>query len=103
MPAPIGTYTLTDLRTNRFQSVIAFGLDNINTILERDLQAHNQIITELMTELAEPTMDKQRIYGASIDGDMVEIDELARSATKRQTVGSGVGFPLKNYQFPIGW
>ncbi len=103
MAVPIGTYTLTDLRTNRFQSVIEFGLDNINTILQRDLDAHNQIVTELLSELCEPSQDKQRVYGASIDGDMVEVDEFARSATKRQVVGSGVGFPLRNYQFPIGW
>jgi len=103
MPVPIGTYTLTDLRANRFQSVMEFGLDNINTILQRDLDAHNQIMTELLTELCEPSQDKQRVYGASIDGDMVEVDELGRSASKRQVVGSGVGFPLRNYQFPIGW
>lgn len=103
MPAPIGTYTLTDLRANRFQSVIEFGLDNINQILQRDLDAHNQIVTELLTELCDSTTDKQRVYGGSVDGDMVLVDELARSATKRQTTGSGVGFPLNNFQWPIGW
>lgn len=103
MAVPVGTYTLTDLRANRFQSVMEFGLDNINTILQRDLDAHNQIVNELVAELAEQSTDKQRVYGASIDGDMVEVDEFARSATKKQTVGSGVGFPLRNYQFPIGW
>jgi hypothetical protein len=103
MATPIGTYTLSDLRANRFQSVTDFGIDNINLILQRDLAAHNEIVGELMSELADRTTDKQRIYGASIDGDMVEVDELARSATKKPAVGSGVGFPLKNYQYPVGW
>lgn len=103
MATPIGTYTLTDLRSNRFQSVMEFGIDNINQILQRDLASHNEIVAELQSELADRTTDKQRVYGASIDGDMVEVDELARSATKKPTVGSGVGFPLKNFQYPLGW
>lgn len=103
MATPIGTYTLADLRANRFQSVVEFGIDNINAILQRDLAAHNEIVGELVSELADRTTDKQRVYGASIDGDMVEVDELARSATKKPAVGSGVGFPLKNYQYPVGW
>ena len=103
MATPIGTYTLSDLRTHRFTSAVEFGLDNINQILQRDLAAHNAIVAELLGELCERTTDKQRVYGASIDGDMVEVDEFARSATKKPAVGSGVGFPLRNYQYPVGW
>lgn len=103
MATPIGTYTLSDLRANRFTSVTDFGPDNINAILQRDLVATNEIVAELQGELADRTTDKQRVYGASIDGDMVEVDEFARSATKKPAVGSGVGFPLKNFQYPVGW
>jgi hypothetical protein len=103
MATPIGTYTLSDLRSNRFTSVIEFGIDNINAILQRDLANHNEIMTELMSELSDRTTDKQRVYGASIDGDMVLVDEFARSATKKPAVGSGVGFPLNNFQYPVGW
>lgn len=103
MPTPVGTYTLTDLRANRFTSVAEFGVDNLNEILQRDLAAHNAIVTELQAELADQTTDKQRVYGASIDGEMVEVDELARSATKKPAVGSGVGFPLRGFQYPVGW
>src|SRR5215207_4465426 len=103
MPTPIGTYSLSDLRSQRFTSAVEFGLDNINAILQRDLAAHNQIVAELLGELAERTTDKQRVYGASIDGDMVIVDEFARSATKKPAVGSGVGFPLNNFQYPVGW
>src|SRR6266498_583940 len=102
MATPIGTYTLNDLRANRFTSVTEFGVDNINTILQRDLAATNEIVAELQGELADRSTDKQRVYGASIDGDMVKVDEFARSATKKPAVGSGVGFPLNNFQYPIG-
>jgi hypothetical protein len=103
MATPIGTYTLADLRANRFTSVTDFGVDNINLILQRDLANHNEIVAELQGELADRTTDKQRVYGASIDGDMVKVDEFARSATKKPAVGSGVGFPLNNFQYPVGW
>src|SRR6187549_1292458 len=103
MPTPVGTYTLADLRANRFTSAVEYGLDNINTILQRDVAANNEIVAELQSELADRSTDKQRIYGASIDGDMVEVDETARSATKKPAVGSGVGFPLRNFQYPVGW
>lgn len=103
MPTPVGTYTLADLRTNRFQSVLDFGVEKINEILQRDLASHNEIVAELNSELADRTTDKQRLYGASIDGDMVLVDELARSATKKPAVGSGVAFPLNNFQYTIGW
>jgi hypothetical protein len=103
MATPVGTYTLSDLRANRFQSAVEFGLDNINAILQRDLAATNEIVAELQGELADRSTDKQRVYGASIDGDMVKVDEFARSATKKPAVGSGVGFPLNNFQYPVGW
>jgi hypothetical protein len=103
MATPVGTYSLADLRTNRFQSAVEYGLDNINQILQRDLAATNEIVAELQGELADRSTDKQRVYGGSIDGDMVEVDEFARSATKKPAVGSGVGFPLKNFQYPVGW
>ncbi len=103
MTTPVGTYSLADLRANRFQSVVEYGIDNINAILQRDVAANNQIVIELQSELAEPSTDPQRVYGASIDGDMVEVDEFARSATKKPAVGSGVGFPLKAFQYPVGW
>jgi hypothetical protein len=35
MPMQTGTLTLNDLRANRFQSIVEFGLDTINEVLQR--------------------------------------------------------------------
>lgn len=98
-----GSYSLADLRANRFTSVASFGLDTINDILQRDNANHNTIVNELMTELAEPTTDRQRIYGTSSDNDMQETDEFSQIPTIKNSTGSTVAFPLKSYQFAIGW
>lgn len=99
-----GSYnSLTDLRANRFTSVAAFGLDTINEILQRDLANHNTIVNELVSELAEPTTDRQRIYGTSSDNDMQETDEFSQIPTIKNSTGSTVAFPLKSYQFALGW
>lgn len=103
MPTTTGTHDLSTLQTVRFQSAAEFGLDTIAEVLQRDLAAHNQSISEMMSELVEFTTDRQRIYGASVSGDMVEVDEYGRSATQRQFPGSTVGFPLRMNQFAIGW
>lgn len=102
---PSGTYTLADLRANRFQSVADFGLDTLDPILRADLAAYNRITEEGMMELADVTTDRQRIYGTSVGGDLMEEgDEFDPGvARKPATGGVTVGFPLRKYPFAIGW
>ena len=101
--ANTGTYDLATLAANRFQSAAEFGIDKIATVLAQDLAAHNIIMQDLLAEFVEYTTDRQRIYGASLTGDMTQVDEYGRSATQRQLPGSTVGFPLHMFQFAIGW
>ena len=103
MPTNSGTHTLADLRSNRFQSVIEFGMDTINEVLERDLAAHNAIVTQLVTELCEVSTDRQRIYGTSADGEMNEADEFDRGVGVKQLGGSTVAFPLRAFNRAVPW
>lgn len=98
-----GTHDLSTLLAARDQSVAQFGLTNIIPILERELAAHNAVATMLVTDLAEFTTDRQRKYGVSSAEDMVEVDEYGRSATKVNKPGSTLGFPLKLFQYALGW
>ena len=98
-----GTLSIDDLLAVHHQSAAEFGLDNIADILQRDLQAHNQLVTEMMSDFAEVTTHRQRIYGASNDGTMVKTDEFGRAPTSRPTKGSEVAFPLHLFQFNLGW
>jgi hypothetical protein len=103
MAANTGLYDISSLLAVRFQSVAEFGMDTIAEVLQRDLAAHNVIVSELVTSLATPTSDRQRIYGSSASGDMIEVDEYGRGPTQRQLVGATCGFPLKLYQYALGW
>ena len=98
-----GTYDISTLLAARNQSAAAFGLETIQRILAADLAAHNFIVGQMLTGLVEMTTDRQRLYGASVGGSMVEVDEYGRSPTQVAAPGSTVGFPLRNFQYAIGW
>lgn len=98
-----GTHDLSTLLAARDQSAAEFGLDNIIPIINRELAAHNQIVAMLLRDLAGYTTDRQRKYGTSIAGDMYEVDEYGRAPTQVAKPGATVGFPLKLFQYSIGW
>jgi hypothetical protein len=98
-----GTHDISTLLAARDQSVAAFGLNNIVPILESELAAHNAIAMDMVSTFAEPTTDRQRKYGTSAASEMIEADEYSRAPTQRSKPGSTVGFPLKMYQFALGW
>jgi hypothetical protein len=98
-----GSLTIDDLLTVQHQSAADFGIDTIQEVLEADINAHNQIVTELVMGMAEVTTDRQRIYGASQDGEMIETDETGRAPTQPVTHGDSVGFPLRQFQYSLGW
>ena len=102
---PNGTHTLADLRANRFQSVAEFGLDTINTILQRDLAAYNQITEQAVGELADVTPDRQRIYGTSAVVELMEEGDEFDPGLGHKPPQTGVtcGFPLRRYPRNIGW
>jgi hypothetical protein len=103
MAVQVGTYDIATLLAVRTTSANAYGLDTIAAILQADLDAWNRQSMEAMSFLADTSTDVQRIYGASIGGEMVKVDEYARSATQKGQTGSTVGFPLDKFQFGIGW
>jgi hypothetical protein len=100
---PTGTSDISTLLAARFQSAAAFGLDEIQRVLAADVAAHNAIVTEMVSGLCEVTGDRQRRYGTSVSGEMVEVDEYGRSQTQKARPGATVGFPLRLFQFGLGW
>lgn len=103
MPEQAGTLTLASLRSNRFQSVAEFGLDTIDDVLQRDLQAHNLILQDMLTSLCDFTTDRLRKVGSSSSGRMTKVDENGRAVTQARFHGSTVGFPLEMFQRNLGW
>ena len=100
---PTGTHDISTLLATRFQSVAAFGMDTIQQVLEADVAAHNAIVQEMVAGMCEVTTDRQRRYGSSVGGEMIEVDEYGRSATQVARPGATVGFPMRLFQFGLGW
>jgi len=103
MTLQTGAHDVTDLLAARFSSAVEYGLDTIEKVLQADIAAHNAIVSEMVADMCEMTTDRQRIYGTSAGGDMVEVDEYGKAPTQRAQPGATVGFPLKLFQFNLGW
>lgn len=103
MASQTGTLDITSLLEARFSSAAAYGLDTIEKVLQRDLAAHNDLVMGMMGDLCEVTTDRQRIYGTSANGDMQETDEYGLTPTQKILPGATVGFPLKLFQYNLGW
>lgn len=98
-----GTLDISDLLATESVSVLEYGLDKIQAVLQADLDAHNAIVDDMMGELCDTTTDRQRRYGPAAGGEMVEVDEYGRGPTQKSKGGDTVGFPLKKFQYNIGW
>ncbi len=103
MASNTGTYDISTLLATRFQSAADFGLDTIERVLAADVAAHNAIVQEMVSDMCEVTTERQRIYGTSADGEMQEVDEYGRAPTQRALPGDTVGFPMRLFQFNLGW
>ena len=100
---PTGTHTVADLVSLTTQTAVDFGLDAIQRTLTDDLAAHNAVVDAMVMDLAAVTTERERIYGASADGEMLPSDEYDRGVTFKAGAGSNVGFPLQKFVKNIGW
>ena len=98
-----GTYSFADLLTNRFQTVAEFGVNNIAPVLQNELAAHNAVMEDAVSSLAEVTTDVERVTGSAVGGKMQKVDEFGVTPTQKAAPGSTVGFPMDLWEFPIGW
>lgn len=98
-----GTLSIDDLQAVQFQSAARYGLNTIAEVFAADLAVHSRIAGEMLSLYADVTADRQRIYGASDRGNMVETDEFGRAPTQKARAGTTAGFPLKMYSYAIGW
>jgi hypothetical protein len=98
-----GTHDISTLLATRLTSAAEFGLDTIAKILQADLAAWQVTVLEMVSGLCEVTTDRQRKYGTSVSGQMAEVDEYGKAPTQKAKPGATVGFPLRKFQFNLGW
>lgn len=98
-----GTYDVSSLLAAVNSSAVEFGIDNIAAILAADNAAFSEQVTDALSDLAATSADRQRVVGTSIGGDMMEVDEYGQGPTQKDIPSYFLGFPLRKFQFPIGW
>ena len=104
MPARVGTYTLDDLIGVDDQTIAEFGEDAVADAVQRDLDNLNAQVREGMVgDLVEMSPDRLRRYGASTEGEFVELDELGYPAAQKTGLGQNVGFPLSKFGRALAW
>lgn len=102
-PRNVGTLSLADLLERTNTSPIEFGLDNIAAAIQRDLDIHNRLTTDMVSTYAQVTTDVRRRYGVGTTIRMVEADEFTRAHTQKAVTGAVVEFPLRKFQLSVGW
>lgn len=103
MPSPYGTLDILHSIANVSQNVIQFGEDNAYKEIQRALDAHNQIVRELVPELCEVTDDQMRRYGGTARMIMEDGDETGQPDVQVQSTGANMGFPLGRARLALGW
>lgn len=98
-----GSQTVDSLLAVENQSIAEFGLEKITPIFVADLAAWNSQLQDMVADLAEVTTDRQRVYGASQESGMDEVDEFGRAPSKQTVPGAQVAFPLRKFQRNVGW
>ncbi|HEX8387069.1 MAG TPA: hypothetical protein VF576_12840, partial [Rubricoccaceae bacterium] len=104
MPANVGTYTVDDLIAIDDVTIAEFGEDTVADTIQVDIDNLNrQVQQDMMVDLVTMTGDRMRRYGASTDGDFVELDELGYPAAQKTGLGQNVGFPLRKFGRAVSW
>jgi hypothetical protein len=105
MAPKTGTFAVADLLAakNTIIGTGGYSAQAIADSLAQDNENYSQIIQQAIADLAETSEDSMRPVGSSIGGDMMEVDEFSRGPTQKDTPGYFVGFPLRKFQFAVGW
>lgn len=103
MASLTGTHDISTLLAAKNATVKEFGEDTVIAVLQADMQAHNLLMQDILSELSTPSSDRLRRAGTSYSGEMFEADEYSRVPTQKATPGQTVGFPLRKFSYALGW
>jgi len=100
-----GTHDLRDLQNVTNQTVILFGLEDVQAAVQAELAIHNSIANDMTSTLVAPVSSRivPDASGMMLDGDMAEVDEYGRVRTQKVGTPEQIGIPIKRYQFGVGF
>lgn len=106
MSKSYGTLQLLDtLATIDRDNVFEYGEDRLYEHIRDLLVAHNNMTQDILSFFVDYTTDNIRRFGAQpVSGEMIEVDEYgAADVQKTAVTGYDIGFPLRAYQYALGW
>lgn len=103
MALKTGTFDISSLLAAQNLSAVAFGLSTIEEVLRADNANYNFLVQQALQDFVLTSPDRQRVAGSSIGGNMMEVDEYSRGPTQKDVPSYLIGFPMRKYQFNIGW
>jgi hypothetical protein len=99
-----GTLTTLDTLKSTFQTVAEFGEDRLwEESIQPLFDAHNRIMSDMFSDLAERSTDRQRRYGTTDQMSMQKTDEMGRPDAQKVAPGAVAGFPLESFQGTLQW
>lgn len=101
-----GTLQLLDqLASIDNANIYEYGEDTLYEHVRDILNVHNELAQDLMGTFVEFSPVRIARFGAdAVTGEMVDVDEYGRADVQKTAVaGYDVGFPLRDYQYAIGW
>jgi hypothetical protein len=108
MPGRTGTHDVAFLlkSTNPITNG-DLSFQEIADVLNADTEAYNQIMRDMLGELASfraPGLaGRIGAYGGSASGSMKKVGEYGQAPTQRAGAVAQVAFPLDKYQYNLGW
>jgi hypothetical protein len=98
-----GTLTTLDTLRATYQSVALFGEDRAYESIQAMLDAHNEIMQTIMTDVVERTTDRLRRYGTADTMVMTKGTEMSRADAQKILPGAPAGFPLEAWEATLQW
>src|SRR4051812_3956198 len=98
-----GTLSALDLLATNIQTIAAIGEDTAWDAIAEALAAHNDIIADMVADLVEVTVDRERVYGTAMQFGMDELDEFGTPDAQKGLPGVLVGFPLRLFGSALQW
>jgi hypothetical protein len=98
-----GTLQVTDLLAATGQTIADYGEDLAFGAIANGLAAHNALVADMVTGLAQVTGERLGRFGSTGSGEMIDLDEGGAPDTQKVTAGANVGWPLRKVGYAIQW
>lgn len=102
MPA-YGTLTLQDLQAQTSGTVAQLDATEVWSVFQRNLDAHNLQMLELVDTFCEVTTERLIGTGGVATGDFEELDEYETPRPQKFAPGENLGIPMRLYGFGQQW